>query len=122
MDFADRLYDFNDHPEWTKEHPISIGGLPKSIEEAFKSMEDDFVGLLTKMLEEDLKKMKIYNLDYPCYKCSHQEVCHWWRQVQEVANQFNYIINENIEKTPETPHPLMFTLNMKCVHFDEIND
>lgn len=118
MDFADRLYDFNNHPEWGKEYPIS-----KSIEEASKPiMEDDFVGLLTKMLKEDLKKMKIYNLDHPCYKGSHQEVCHWWRQVQEVANQFNYIINENIEKTPETPHPLMFTLNMKCVHFDEVND
>lgn len=87
---------------------------------------DDLLGRtineIFKSIEKELKKMKIYNLDYPCYKCSHQEVCHWWRQVQEVANQLNYIINENIDKTPETPHPLMFTLNMKCVHFDEIGD
>ena len=95
--------DFNDYQ--------MVFGLSNSIDKIFKFMEEEF-----------LKKMKNCNLQYTCYKCLHQEVCSWWKQAQEVANQLNYIIEENIEETPEIPHPLMFTLDMKCVYFDEVED
>ena len=48
------------------------------------TQQNDFINWFesTHQSKEDLKKMEIYSLECPCYKCAHQEVCRLWDQIR----------------------------------------